>query len=109
MPWKTGGGALGSLELTIPIKARVLGVGNPGPDMEWRRSPRRNLYTCSLVALDAGTGKLRWHFQFSPHDTHDWDATHVPMLLTRRSAAQNAGSLACNRNAFYLRARSHYR
>jgi hypothetical protein len=39
---------------------------------------RDNLYTCSLVALDADTGALRWYFQFTPHDTHDWDAAHVP-------------------------------
>jgi hypothetical protein len=42
-----------------------------------------NLYTDSVVALDADTGKLKWHFQFTPHDTHDWDATQVPVLADR--------------------------
>ena len=39
-----------------------------------------NLYTASLVALDADTGKLKWHYQFTPHDLHDWDSNHVPVL-----------------------------
>lgn len=37
-------------------------------------------YTCSLLALDGGTGKLKWYYQFTPHDIHDWDATQVPVL-----------------------------
>jgi len=40
-----------------------------------------NLYTCSLVALDADTGKLRWYYN-TPHDVHDWDSAHVPGRLT---------------------------
>lgn len=40
-----------------------------------------NLYSSSVVALDANTGKLKWHFQFTPHDTHDWDAQSWPVLL----------------------------
>ena len=57
------------------------GIGNPGPD--WNPDSRRgdNLYTCSLVALDGDTGKLKWHFQFTPNDSHDWDSTHVPVLF----------------------------
>jgi alcohol dehydrogenase (cytochrome c) len=45
------------------------GIGNPGPD--WNADSRTgdNLYTCSLVALDGDTGALKWHFQFTPHDT----------------------------------------
>ncbi len=42
--------------------------------------PGDNLYTCSLVALDADTGKLKWHYQFTPHDVHDWDAISDPVL-----------------------------
>ena len=54
------------------------------------------------MALDGNTGKLKWHFQFTPHDSHDWDSTHVPVLFeadirgTRRKLVAVA-----NRNAFY--------
>ena len=57
------------------------GTGNPGPDMDGDVRPGDNLYTCSLVALDPDTGKLKWHFQFTPHDTHDWDAIGDPVLV----------------------------
>ena len=39
------------------------------------------MYTASLVALDADTGTMKWYFQASPHDTHDWDATQTPVLI----------------------------
>ena len=55
-----------------------------------------------MVALEAGTGKLRWYFQFSPHDTHDWDATHVPMLFDAQMGGAKRKLIAvANRNAFY--------
>src|ERR1700694_3896942 len=57
------------------------GTGNPGPDMNGDVRPGDNLYTCSLVALDPDTGKAKWHFQFTPHDTHDWDAVADPVLV----------------------------
>ena len=56
------------------------GTGNPGPDLNGEVRPGDNLYTCSLVAIDADTGKLKWHFQFTPHDVHDWDAVGDPIL-----------------------------
>ena len=43
--------------------------------------PGANLWTCSIVALNADTGKLVWYFQGSPHDTHDWDNTETPVLF----------------------------
>ena len=61
-----------------------------------------NLYTASFVALDADSGKLRWHYQFTPHDVWDYDATHVPVLADimfggqRRKVVLNA-----NRNGFF--------
>ena len=91
--WKTGSGATWVTGAYDPeLKLVYWGVGNPGPDWNGDVRPGDNLYTCSFVALDAATGKLRWYFQFSPHDTHDWDATHVPMLSTRKLAAQSANS-----------------
>src|SRR6516225_9964132 len=56
------------------------GTGNPGPD--WNGDARHgdNLYSSSVIALDADTGKLKWHYQFSPHNEFDWDATQIPVL-----------------------------
>jgi alcohol dehydrogenase (cytochrome c) len=78
------------------------GTGNPGPD--WNPDGRAgdNLYSCSLVALDANTGQLKWHFQFTPHDSHDYDSTNVPMLIDGVVRGQPRKLLGlANRNAFY--------
>ena len=56
------------------------GVGNPNPDYYDENRPGDNLYTDSIVALDANTGELRWHYQFTPHDVNDWDSNHMPVL-----------------------------
>ena len=58
------------------------GVGNAGPDYNGDVRPGDNLYTCSMVALDADTGKLKWHYQANPHNEFDWDAVQVPVLAT---------------------------
>jgi len=55
-------------------------TGNPCPDFNGDERKGDNLYTASVVALSAKTGELQWHFQFTPHDVHDWDATE-PLLL----------------------------
>ena len=61
-----------------------------------------NLYTSSLVALDADTGKLRWHYQFTPHDLHDWDAAQVPVLATvPLKQGMTKVVMAANRNGFF--------
>jgi alcohol dehydrogenase (cytochrome c) len=60
----------------------IFGTGNPSP--AYTNSPGRNgdnLYTCSIVALDVDTGKMKWYYQTSPHDTHDWDSTETPILI----------------------------
>jgi alcohol dehydrogenase (cytochrome c) len=77
-------------------------TGNPCPDYNGDERKGDNLYANSVVALDAQTGKLRWHFQFTPHDLHDWDATETPMLV----AAEFRGRLRkllvqANRNGFF--------
>jgi PQQ-dependent dehydrogenase (methanol/ethanol family) len=56
-------------------------TGNPWPDFYGGARHGDNLYSDSLLALDPDTGKLKWYFQFTPHDTHDWDAQAWPMLL----------------------------
>ena len=55
-------------------------IGNPCPDYNGDERKGDNLYTSSVVALEAGTGKMQWYYQFTPHDVHDWDAVQ-PMLL----------------------------
>ena len=57
------------------------GTGNPTPVLTGSTRPGDNLYTCSILALNPDTGKLVWAFQPSPHDTHDWDAVEVPVLV----------------------------
>src|SRR6476659_395496 len=55
-------------------------TGNAGPDYNGDNRVGDNLYSSSVIAVDADTGKLKWHYQFSPHDEFDWDATQVPVL-----------------------------
>ena len=101
--WKTGGGSTWVTGSYDPALGLVYwGVGNPGPDWNGDSRPGDNLYTCSLIALDAGTGALRWHFQFTPHDTHDWDATEIPVLFDGRFHGRPRHLVAmANRNGFY--------
>jgi alcohol dehydrogenase (cytochrome c) len=78
------------------------GTGNPGPDWNGDARPGDNLYSDCLLALDAATGKLKWNFQFTPHDIHDWDATEVPVLIDGRFRGQPRKLVAmANRNAFF--------
>ena len=80
----------------------MYGIGNPGPDYHSDSRKGDNLYSNSLVALDADTGKLRWHYQFTPHDVHDWDATEVPILADLTIAGQpRKVVMFANRNGFY--------
>ena len=80
--WKTGGGPTWVTGSFDPQQNLIIwGTGNPAPD--WNGDSRRgdNLYTDSAIALDADTGKLKWYYQFVPHDLHDWDAVQVPVLV----------------------------
>ena len=58
-----------------------VGTGNPTPTLNGPARPGDNRWTCSILAIDPDTGTLRWGFQASPHDTHDWDAAEVPVLV----------------------------
>jgi alcohol dehydrogenase (cytochrome c) len=58
-----------------------VGTGNPTPVLNGEMRPGDNRWTGSIVALNPDTGKLVWGFQASPHDTHDWDAAEVPVLV----------------------------
>jgi PQQ-dependent dehydrogenase (methanol/ethanol family) len=57
------------------------GTGNPSPDYNGVGREGDNLYTDSVLALDPATGRRKWYFQFTPHDTHDWDASETPVLI----------------------------
>jgi alcohol dehydrogenase (cytochrome c) len=77
-------------------------VGNPGPDFYGDDRPGDNLYTDSIVALEAKTGKLKWHYQFTPHDVHDWDAEEPPVLVdTTWQGQPRKLLLQANRNGFF--------
>jgi alcohol dehydrogenase (cytochrome c) len=80
-----------------------LGTGNPNPVLTGRSRKGDNLYTCSLVALNVDTGKLVWHFQPSPHDTHDWDAAQTPILIDADLDGKPRKLLAqANRNGYFF-------
>jgi len=101
--WKNGGGTMWVTGTFDPqLNLLYWGTGNPGSDYNGDNRPGDNLYTCSVVAIDADTGKMRWHFQYTPHDTHDWDANQVPVLIDS-DVDGNARKLLvqANRNAFY--------
>ena len=77
-------------------------TGNPSPDYDGSVRAGANLSTCSVLALDPNTGSVKWFFQFTPHDTHDWDANETPMLLDLTiSNVKRKLLVQANRNAFY--------
>ena len=63
------------------LNLMFVGTGNPTPVLNGGARPGDNPWTCSIVALNPDSGKLAWGFQVSPHDTHDWDAAEVPVLV----------------------------
>ena len=78
------------------------GTGNPNPTFNGADRGGDNLYTASLIAIEAATGKLRWHYQFTPHDTHDWDSNHVPVLATLPWQGRDRQVvMVANRNGFF--------
>ncbi len=80
-----------------------LGTGNPNPVLTGRSRKGDNLYTCSIVALNIDTGKLAWHFQPSPHDTHDWDAAQTPVLIDAEIDGKPRKLLGqANRNGYFF-------
>lgn len=77
-------------------------TGNPGPDYDGTVRAGDNLYSCSVLALDPETGRMKWWFQFTPHDVHDWDANETPVLIDGVVRGQKRKLLiTAQRNAFY--------
>jgi alcohol dehydrogenase (cytochrome c) len=77
-------------------------IGNPGPDLIGDDRLGDNLYSDSVVALDVKTGRRKWHFQFTPHDVHDYDAQQPIVLVDARWQGQPRKLLIqANRNGFF--------
>jgi len=77
-------------------------TGNPYPNSDDRDRPGDNLFTDCVLALQPETGKLKWYYQFTPHDLHDWDSTEPPVLADTRYRGQDRKlMLFANRNGFF--------
>jgi alcohol dehydrogenase (cytochrome c) len=80
-----------------------VGTGNPTPVLNGPARPGDNPWTCAIVALNPDTGKLVWGFQASPHDTHDWDAAEVPVLVDANfGGTPRKLLLQASRNGYYF-------
>jgi len=101
--WKTGGAATWNNGSYDPETNTLFwGTSNPWPDYNADSRRGDNLYSCSVLALDPDTGKLKWYYQFTPQDTHDWDATQIPILVDGTVRGQPRKLLAwAARNGFY--------
>jgi alcohol dehydrogenase (cytochrome c) len=100
--WKAGGAPAwltGSYDPALDLI--YWGVGNPNPDFNGDGRLGDNLYSNSVVALEAATGALKWHFQFTPHDQWDWDSAQIPILVDAPGQEPASLLLWANRNAFY--------
>ncbi len=105
--WKHGGSPVWNSGSYDPETNLVFwGTGNPNPVSNGdQRSPGGkfdNLYSDCVIALDAGTGKIKWHFQFTPGDEYDYDATQIPVLadITWQGKPRKV-MLWANRNGFF--------
>ncbi len=100
--WERGGGSTWVTGTYDPeLNLVYWGTGNPGPDLDGEVRPGDNLYTCSIVALDADTGKLKWYYQNTPHDVHDWDSVAEPVLMDLTVGGRRVKAVVqANRNGF---------
>jgi alcohol dehydrogenase (cytochrome c) len=101
--WEKGGGSTWASGAYDPeLNLVYWGTGNAGPDYDGSAREGDNLYTASIVALDADTGRLRWHYQFTPHDVWDWDSTQNPVLADLTLGGQpRKVVMFANRNGFF--------
>jgi alcohol dehydrogenase (cytochrome c) len=100
--WKLGGGTTWMPGTYDPELNMIFwGTSNPAPDFDGGPRPGDDLYTDCLLALDADTGKLKWYFQFTPHDLYDYDAVETPMLVDANFQGQPRKLVVeANRNGF---------
>jgi alcohol dehydrogenase (cytochrome c) len=101
--WQHGGGPIwltGSYDPDLNLT--YWGTGNPGPDWNPYQRPGDNLFTDSVLALDPDTGKLKWHFQFTPNDPYDYDSAQIPVLVDLPwNGSPRKLMLWANRNGFF--------
>lgn len=100
--WKNGGGSTWVTGSYDPETETIYwGVGNPGPDWDNEYRPGDNLYTNSAVALDANTGELKWHFQYTPNDPYDYDGVAEHIIVDANiKGEQREAVLHADRNGF---------
>jgi alcohol dehydrogenase (cytochrome c) len=90
--WKRGGGSMWQTPAIDPqLNLIYMGIGNPSPDLDGGIRPGDNLYTESIVAVNAGNGHLVWYYQEVPHDVWDLDQTSPPLLF---NVTQNGQTIA---------------
>jgi len=104
---RSGGATGGQMWMTgtydPDLNLVFVGTGNPTPVLNGPVRPGDNPWTCSIVALDPDTGKLAWGFQASPHDTHDWDAAEVPVLVDGTfNGAPRKMVMQASRNGYFF-------
>jgi alcohol dehydrogenase (cytochrome c) len=101
--WEHGGGAVWMTGSYDPdLNLTYWGTGNPGPDWNAEQRPGDNLYSDSVLALDPDTGKMKWYFQFTPHDPYDYDSVQVPVLVNSNwNGAPRKLLMWANRNGFF--------
>ncbi|WP_051670088.1 PQQ-dependent dehydrogenase, methanol/ethanol family [Bryobacter aggregatus] len=101
--WKLGGAPTwltGSYD--AELDTLYWATGNPGPDMDAEIRKGDNLFSCSVLALDPATGKRKWHYQFTPNDSHDWDANQDLVLVDRViDGVQRKLLVQTNRNGIF--------
>jgi alcohol dehydrogenase (cytochrome c) len=101
--WRTGGAGIWTTgTYDAETNLTFWGTGNPGPDWNGDSRMGDNLYADSVVALDVDSGRLKWHFQFTPHDEFDYDSTQVPVLAdVEVQGRMRKAMLFANRNGFW--------
>jgi len=101
--WEHGGGPVwltGSYDPALNLT--YWGTGNPGPDWNPAQRAGDNLYSDSVLALDADTGTMKWYFQFTPNDPYDYDAVQIPVLVDGMwNGASRKLMMWANRNGFF--------
>lgn len=97
-----GGGTWATGSYDPELNMLYWGTGNPNPDYYGDDRLGDNLYTASIVALNADTGLIQWHYQFTPHDVNDWDSNHVPVQADIMWEGRSRKVvMVANRNGFF--------
>jgi alcohol dehydrogenase (cytochrome c) len=104
---KSGGATGGQMWMTgtydPDLNLVFVGTGNPTPTLNGPARPGDNPWTCSILAINPDSGQLAWGFQASPHDTHDWDAAEVPVLVDATfDGAPRKLLLQASRNGYFF-------